>query len=397
MYSQQKIRLISSEDIFNDVISTSKQILKEYDLCENCIGRLFAKKLGLSSHKFLGKKIKNQLKTKSSQKCYICKNILSHLDTYVEKMQDASSGYEFSTFLVGAILKPSLTDRDDVIRSKYRLKGIDSIKSDITHQIGKKFAKKAKAKIDYLYPDLTFTINFKNDSCELRAKPLFLYGRYTKNKRGLPQKQTPCNDCKGKGCLFCDHHGFSEFNSVEGKLAKFLYEKFGCRQTKITWIGGEDKTSLVLGKGRPFFAKLFDPKMRNVRLSKNYVKDEVTIRDLKPITRIPKKSLQFISEVNLLIQTENRIKSNELKQLKELKKTPILIHEKPKKETRKSVYEIKYRKNSPTSFLMWMTIDGGLPIKRLVEGGDISPNLSNLLGNRCACKKFDFHEIEMTY
>ena len=152
----------------------------------------------------------------------------------------------------------------------------------------------------------------------------------------------------------------------------------------------------MLGKGRPFFVKLFDPKIRKKKLAKNYVKDEVVIRDLKTIAQIPKKSLQFSSKVKLLIQTENPIKSNSLKQLRELKGI-ILIHEKPNKETQKSVYEIKYRKNSPTSFLMWMTIDGGLPIKRFVEGENVSPNLSNLLENKCTCKKFDFHEIAMIH
>ena len=43
----------------------------------------------------------------------------------------------------------------------------------------------------------------------------------------------------------CNFHGISDFDSVEGKISQFFYEKFSSPQVKITWIGGEDKTSLL--------------------------------------------------------------------------------------------------------------------------------------------------------
>ena len=172
------------------------------------------------------KKIKKLLHTKSTKNCSICKGILSNLPLIVERMIEKSAEYEFSTFVVGAILKPSITDRDDILRSKFKLQGIDSVKTSITQHLAKKFAKKSKTKIDFLYPDLTFTFNFKNDSCEIKSRNLIFQGRYLKKSRGLPQKQTSCTNCKGKGCLECSYHGITQFNSVEGKIAKFLFEKF---------------------------------------------------------------------------------------------------------------------------------------------------------------------------
>ena len=69
-------------------------------------------------------------------------------------------------------------------RSKFGLRGIDSVKTDITQQIGKKFAKKTRKKINYRLPDLTFTIDFKNNYCDVSVRPLIFYGRYTeKNSR----------------------------------------------------------------------------------------------------------------------------------------------------------------------------------------------------------------------
>ena len=59
-------------------------------------------------------------------------------------MLESTSKYGFSSFVVGTIIKPSIIDRDDYIRSKFRLRGIDSVKTDITHELSKQFSRKTK-------------------------------------------------------------------------------------------------------------------------------------------------------------------------------------------------------------------------------------------------------------
>ncbi len=61
-------------------------------------------------------------------------------------MIDSASNYSYRTFSVGATIKPSIVDRDDYIRSQYKLMGIDSVKSDITKELGKFFFTKKKQK-----------------------------------------------------------------------------------------------------------------------------------------------------------------------------------------------------------------------------------------------------------
>ena len=395
MYSHQKVKM--SNNILDKSLSEARIILNEYDLCEHCIGRLFAKKMGVISNQLLGKKIKNRLHTKSSKNCYICKEILSNLQSIVDRMMEKSTDYKFSTFVIGAILKPSITDRDDLIRSKFKLQGIDSVKTVITKELSKKFAKKTRKKIDFLYPDLTFTFNFKDDSCDLRTRTLILSGRYIKKNRGLSQRQPTCSNCKGKGCLQCSNHEFSKSTSIEGKITKFLFDKFSGTQTKITWIGGEDKNSLVLGNGRPFFAKLFNPKKHSARLQKKYVLDELEIHKLQIISKLPKHVIPFRSTIELSIQTEHNLIQKNLERLKTLKNTPIMVYEKPNKRNQKSIYKIKFKKSSPKSFSFWITADGGLPIKRFVEGNNVHPNLSELLGTKCRCKEFDFHKVDLLH
>lgn len=379
------------------IISDTKEILKEHQLCDSCLGRLFAPKLGLSSHKKLGHKIRNILHKKNPKSCYICKNLMSKLDLQLSKMLEMSNDYEFSSFLVGAILQPSILDRDDQIRSKFKLQGISGIKADVTREIGKRFGRKTKTKVNYQNPDIVFTLDFKNSECEIKPKPVFLSGRYTKSQRGIPQKQRPCEHCSGKGCYSCQFHGISEFDSVEGKIAKFLYERFGAQQAKITWVGSEDETSLVLGKGRPFFVKLVNPHKRKTSLGKKIQLDEVLIHNLKIIAKIPSNNMRFRSKVKMEVQTENEIKPSQLKNLHKLEKQPISIYENSGKKSQKNIYDIQYKKKSSNCFSLFMKADGGVPLKRLANGSEVTPSLSSILENSCKCKHFDFYEIALTH
>ncbi|HIE46570.1 MAG TPA: pseudouridine synthase [Nitrosopumilus sp.] len=377
---------------YQKIIPVANQILKKYELCDNCLGRLFSKQLRLSSNKLLGKKL--QKKKNSVLKCYICKNLFDNLNHFLKLMIDSSLNYSFSTFSVGAMIKPSIADRDDYIRSKYQLTGIDSVKTDITKELGKSFSKKTKKILDFLDPQITFTINLKDQSCQLRSKSITFSGRYVKTLRGIPQKQKSCINCSGKGCRICDFHGILEFDSVEGIISKFLFEKCGGTTGKFTWIGGEDKSSLVLGAGRPFFVKLQNPHKRNLR-STSLSFDNLKITNFKIISDSPKKPLKFYSSIKIKISTESKIDSKNLKKLKDLTTNPIVIYEKSGKRTEKKLSFVKYTKNSSNTFTLFVKTEGGLPIKRFVHSDDVSPGISQILDISCMCQEFDFLDIEV--
>ena len=185
------------------------------------------------------------------------------------------------------------------------------------------------------------------------------------------------------------------FDGVEGKISQFLYEKFETVRVKFTWIGGEDKTSLVLGNGRPFFAKLLSPKKRHVKLSKKSNLDEIIIHDLRVIDHIPNGFVPFYSIIKILVSTKNNISSKKLKKLKQLVTMPITVSDTDSKKSKKIIHKIRYKKNSLRSFTVEIEADGGLPIKRFVEGNGVIPNFSDILGTQCTCKKFDINQISL--
>ena len=375
---------------YSQICSIANKIIKKYDLCDHCLGRLFSKQLHLSSNKLLGKKLK--INYISKNKCYICKNLFYNLDYFLKLMIDSSSNYVFNTYGIGVIVKPSIIDRDDFLRSKYKLKGIDSVKTDITKELTKLFTKKTKKIIEFLDPEITFTINLKDESCQLRSKSVTISGRYTKSKRHIPQKQKSCGNCSGKGCRICDFHGISEFESVEGVISKLFFKKFGGTTAKFTWIGGEDNSSLVLGTGRPFFVKIKNPFKRKIRLYDEKL-DFVSLCNLKLVKESPKKSVSFNSMIKIKVISSSQINSKKLKKLKDLPTTPIVIYEKSGKRYEKKIFDVKYKKNSKNVFTMTITAEGGLPIKRFITGDDVLPNISTIFDTPCTAQEFDFLDI----
>ena len=371
------------------------KILRNYSLCDFCIGRLISNNLCLKPSRNLGKKFNSNGKKIDSKKCFICKNIFDNLNQVVQNMIENSHSYQFSTFLIGSILKPSIPDNDDIVRSKFKIKGVMNVKTQINHEIAKKFARQSKSKLDIIDPELTVKVNFKDESCSINSRSLFMYGRYTKGRRNIPQKQESCKNCSGKGCVSCDFHGLENFDSVEGQISKFLIKKFKSRQIKINWIGGEDKTSLISGNGRPFFIKIIDPHIRKSRIQKQNYLDGIELHDLRQIQNQPKEFVPFRSKVVVSVKSELPLEDHLLEKLLTIKNIPLEIHNRGERIIKKSIYDIKYKKSNSNSLKISMLVDGGVPIKSFIENSSVQPNLTKLLQNRCTCVQFDFKQINI--
>ena len=181
--------------------------------------------------------------------------------------------------------------------------------------------------------------------------------------------------------------------SVESNISNFLIKKFDGNQVKINWIGGEDQSSLVLGDGRPFFAKILNPKRRNRILRKSLKLEDISLSELKKIPIPPKGSIAFKSKVSIIIDTKKPISLTQLKKLDILKNSEIHDAGKNKKNTQKRIYKISYKKLGKTSFRLDLLLDGGIPIKSFIQNSEITPNVSELLDNQCRCKSLDFKNI----
>jgi tRNA pseudouridine synthase 10 len=369
------------------------EILKNYDLCQYCAGRIISKLVAKPSSKLLGKKYLKKFGKSSNNKCYICKNTFDNLDFMLSNIFEKSCNLDFKTFNLGLILKHSFLERDDHIKSKFKIKGIENIKFGLSTEMAKKISRRTKSKRIMNDPDLFVQANFKDESCTIRTKPIFVYGRYNKKIRKLPQKQMLCQSCNGIGCHNCNFKGLENIESIESKISNLLIKKFDGNQVKINWIGGEDQSSLVLGNGRPFFAKILNPKKRNRILRKSSNLEGISLSELKKILIQPKGSIPFKSKVSIIVDTEKPISLIQLKKLTLLENTKIHDPSKDKKTAHKQIYRIRYKKLGKTSFHLDLFADGGISIKSFIQNSDVTPNISKLLENYCQCRKIDFKNI----
>jgi len=374
----------------NNIIS---EILQNYNLCEYCTGRIISKIVGKPSSKFLGKKYLKNFYQPSSEKCYICKNIFDSLDPMLINTLEKLSSYDFKTFHLGIILKPSFLERDDYIKSKFKIKGIENLKFSIAKELAKKISRKTNTNRIADDSELFIEANFKNESCRLRAKPLYIYGRYNKKIRNLAQKQESCHRCNGIGCHNCKFKGIKDIQSIEETISNFFIEKFDCNQVKINWIGGEDQFSLVMGNGRPFFINLLNPKKRNKILPKTFDLKVISLSELKKLTVQPKGSAPFKSEVSITVETEKPISLTQLKKLKILENCILETSSRNQKKSQKCIYKIEYKKIGKTQFILDLFMDGGISIKSFVQNSDTTPNVSDLIENRSKIIQLDFKNI----
>lgn len=359
-----------------DAKSIAVSQLKRYRLCRDCAERQGSRQ-------------------KPGEPCYVCRGLFDQKDTVLKRMVSAASGYEYDTFLIGAMLPTQIYEREDAMRARLKIRGRESAKSQLTRELGIAFATANRKKVDYMVPDLVINLvvdKENNIEVSTKSRPLTLQGRYKKNAPGLAQKQVRCPSCEGKGCSQCGHSGLSGFDSIEGVLAKQIMSATKGQTPKFSWVGSEDRSSLVLGKGRPFYAKVFDPRKRKLR--KIIVNNNSVVATLSPMKRAIVPS-PFAVKTKIQIRCDKNILRDDLRKLKSLTGTKVKFDNRTRIGTKK-IYTAISRRIDDNTFALTILADGGLMIKQFVGGQEyMKPNISELVGAKCDCVTFDILDVRL--
>jgi tRNA pseudouridine synthase 10 len=302
----------------------------------------------------------------------------------------ATDGYQFSTFALGTTISPRLSDSEDALRAEFKLRGGETIKSEITKEVARIISRQTGSPRSFKNPDLTILIDPLLGSTQVTPSSLFISGRYTKRQRGISQKRSKCKDCDS-GCPTCDYSGFSKSPSVEGEIGGYLLGKFHGSKVIMTWIGGEDPNSLVLGMGRPFFAEVQRPMKRwPITRAKN-VRNGVRILGIRVLKRPPSSSPKFRLSIRAAISVVGSIPDDVSSRLGEFFRHKEVTAYSPNKRRyfRKIVYSLKTSNVRDDRFTAKIDCDGGLNIKRFISGerGEVSPSVSEALMVQCSTMK----------
>ncbi|MDI6707668.1 MAG: tRNA pseudouridine(54/55) synthase Pus10 [Candidatus Thermoplasmatota archaeon] len=402
----------------------------ENQLCDRCLGRLFGKLGHGFNNETRGRAIRYALKNNiytmneediiqyselSAQRkeCALCKNLFDEIENFAELIVEKLKHYEFNTFLIGSKVDKEITDKEEELWKEFGLSYAEPIKTEINREVGKIVSSKIGKEADFKAPEITAIIDTRYDYVEVISSPLFIYGRYRKLVRDIPQTKWPCKRCFGKGCEYCNFKGKIYSSSVEEIIAGRVMEITKGEAHKLHGLGREDVDARVLGSGRPFILEIKAPKNRFVDLAKleqeinKLGKDCVEISELrftnfKEVVEIKGSKAPKIYRVELEFEApidEQKIKELESRfsNLSILQRTPLRVaHRRADKVRERKVLELKVESAKPTSAKLLIKCEAGLYIKELVTGDEdrTKPSIAELLGKKAWVKELDVVGVE---
>jgi tRNA pseudouridine synthase 10 len=396
------------------ILETARKILEEGPICDHCLGRQFAKlSTGLGNDE-RGKAIRlllamqagadkdtglsEELKKSIEGKCWVCNNLFTYLDPWTEKSVISLSDYEYDNFLVGTRVTGLLAENEEILWAQSGTSFAEPLKTELNREVGKRIEKLTGKKANLKKPRVVVLLDLENDAIELEINSLYIYGRYRKLVRGIPQTRWPCRECRGAGCEHCNGTGRMYQESVDELIKPHLVAASRCEDTTFHGAGREDIDALMLGDGRPFVVEAKKPHLRSIDLnalaaeinSDSAGKIEVLgLKFVESETVEQLKSLKSDKEYRMKIEhrtTEEKLKSsidilsgNLIKQ-----KTPTrVLHRRADLERTRRVHRAELESFDTDTAVLVIHCEGGLYVKELVsgDGGRTVPSVASLTGS----------------
>ena len=382
------------------IIERAEGVLEVHELCDHCLGRLFAK-LGTGTNEARGRAIRFVLNMERSERglppidepevCELCANVFERIPDIIERMKDAASDIEFETFLVGSRFPEDVRTKEEAIWREFGIETAEPINREFNRELGKAFGR-ATGKDTSKNPDVVFIVDPYSGNVELQINPIYVYGRYRKLVRGIPQ--TPLA-------------GFKD--SVASIICRAFSRESGGKCV-FKGAGREDVDVRMLGNGRPFIAEIKRPKRR--RLNLDAIAEEINssgkveVLDLRFVSQ--KEAEEVLTknhrkEYLALVYVEGGVTPEEamdvakrLVGLEIRQRTPWRVRKARADKVRvKRVHEAEARWLDEKHFELRLVTDGGLYIKELISGdkGRTKPSVSDLLGKSAWCERLDVLNI----
>jgi len=394
----------------------AEQLLQEHSLCDSCLGRLFRKYIKEGSNAQKGQSIRTQIHLKrqtSAKDCWLCEGLTDEIPHFVDLITKTLEEYEFVTFLIGSKIDEDIQDKEHQLWEKLKFEDAEPIKMEINREIGKILEPLLKKTVDIPNPDIMAVIDTAYDVVTLQISSLFIYGRYKKLQRGIPQTKWPCQICQGKGCKRCNYTGKLYETTVEELVAKKALELTQGTDESFHGSGREDIDALMLGTGRPFILEVKNPKKRTIDLplfekeTNERFGDKIEISSLRfsnreEVARIKAAEFRKIYRVTLeapqplnkekLIKVAQSLQGQLIKQL-----TPTRVaHRRANKVRDRLIYNCTIESVEGFRARLTLETESGTYIKEFVSGDDnkTQPNLSELIGIPCKVIELDVIDVK---
>jgi tRNA pseudouridine synthase 10 len=252
-------------------------------VCDACLGRVFAdRSFGLTNAE-RGRSLRvvaaladdEPFEPTSIDECWVCEGECARFDEWAERAADAVEGVDFETYQVGTRTPPLIEENEALFREEAGLdpEAGEQFKSEFNREVGKRVGRRTGTEVEFGRPDVQFLVDVAADAVETTINSAFVYGRYRKLERDIPQTEWPCGRCDGRGvlgedreCPQCDGTGYLYQASVEGLVAPPIRDAMEGTEATFHGAGREDVDARMLGTGRPFVVEVHEPNRRTVNV-----------------------------------------------------------------------------------------------------------------------------------
>jgi tRNA pseudouridine synthase 10 len=411
------------------ILEEARAVASSGPLCDACLGRPFAdRSYGLTNDE-RGRALRVSVALDDDEPfepvdpddCWVCEGLTATADEWAERAAEAVEGIEFETYQFGTRTPPLVEENDALLRETAGLPDDagEPFKSEFNREVGKRFGRLTDTDVEFGRPDVQFLVDLREESVETTVHSAFVYGRYRKLARDIPQTRWPCSDCDGTGrvgrqpCDTCDGTGLLYQQSVEQFVAPVVEEVMDGVEATFHGAGREDVDARMLGTGRPFVVEVAEPKRRTVdtdRLEADinaFADGAVEVEGLRLATydmveRV--KELPASKTYRAEVQFDSGVSSEELDAaLSELdgatveQYTPHRVDHRRASITRtRTVYSASGELSDARHATVEIHGEGGLYIKELVSGdeGRTDPSLAGLLGVGATVTALDVVAVE---
>lgn len=402
---------------------TRDVVLKKGELCDHCLGRLVSLAFKGNAVENVGaalrvakkdsdisKNLKKKLKI-IDKKCSLCGGLFAKNKKIIAAVLNKMKEQEFETFLMGCKLPEGVQEHEEFVWTLVGTDNAEPIKREINRTLGKALEKKSKKRVDFNSPDVIFTVDYEENSVGVQINSLFIYGKYRKLIRGIPQTKWPCRECHGRGCKRCGNTGKMYQETVEELVAEKAIKETHAVASKFHAKGREDIDALMLGDGRPFVLELVAPKKRKIDFKKlekainAFAKGKVEVSSLRVSNMNEVRELKSAESEKVyecIIECKNVTKDDVARIEKAFanahlsQRTPTRVaHRRSDLVRKKVIKSVKAVLIDKAHFRAVIEASSGTYIKELVSGDNsrTKPSFAEVLGKPCACVELNVVEV----
>jgi len=411
------------------VLAEARAVIAAGPVCDSCVGRVFADRSFGLSNADRGRSLRiavaldddEPYESVDPDDCWVCEGECGRFEEWADRAVEAIGDPEFETYQVGTKTPPLIEENDELLRLDA---GLDEdrgelFKSNMNREVGKRIGQRTDTEVDFGRPDVQVTLDIAADRVDAELNSAFVYGRYRKLERDIPQTEWPCRECHGSGrkgkrpCDHCDGEGYLYPESVEQLTAPVVLDVMDGTEATFHGAGREDVDARMLGTGRPFVIEVAEPARRTIDVERlegdinAFAEGKVEVEglrlaDYEMVARV--KELDASKTYRAQVAFDADVTSEALQEAIAALDGATIEQYTPERVDHRRAGLIRTRevldasadRDDPRQATVEIHGEGGLYIKELISGDDgrTEPSLAGLLETEAVVTALDVTAVE---